>query len=104
MFLLPFAEPGPLAGAMTFHARDVEAIVGYRKKGHSVSPVFEYAAINSSQIVQEFGLIVGESRPQGVMMSPLDYSNCIDLYIAQMLDRLCHAVFPDERIRVAEKL
>ena len=104
MFLLPFAEPCPLARAVSLHPRDVEAVIGHWEKRDRMCPVFEDTIIDGYQIVEEGRLIVRAPCPKRVMMCALDHSDGIDLNIAQMLNDLSHAFLPGERTRIIKLL
>ena len=102
MLLLPLAEPRSVAGTVSLHPRDVEAVIGHREKGDGMGPVLKDTTIDRDQIVQEPGLIVRAPCPKCVMMCALDHSDRIDLHISQMFNDLSNAFFPCERIRAAE--
>ena len=79
------AEPGSRRLPVTLHRREKERDVPGRHIGQRVGPVFEDALVDALRLMQMRATIIGNSRPQDMMMAPLDDVDGVDLQIAQML-------------------
>ena len=79
------AEPGSRRLPVTLHRREKEPDVPGRHIGQGVGPVFEDALVDALRLMQMRATIIGNARPQDMMMAPLDDVDGVDLQIAQML-------------------
>ncbi len=53
--------------------------------------------------MQQVGIVVGASRPKGVVMSPLNDCDCIYLDVAQVLNRLRYSLLAPWEFRTTVK-
>ena len=70
---------------MALHRREKKRDVPGRHIGQRVRPVFKDALVDALRLIQMRATIIGNARPQDMMMAPLDDVDGVDLQIAQML-------------------
>jgi hypothetical protein len=80
---------------MAAHQAEAKAVIFGGEKGSGVVPVFKNPGIRGLKFVEHLGLVISDTGPENVMMRPLEDADGIDLDIAEVLDAIQDAGFPE---------
>lgn len=69
-----------------------EAVVTHRQPGCGVKPVLEVFAL-AHQPIENFRLVVGDTRPQQVVVSALNHRDGVYLHVTEVFNGALHRGF-----------